>query len=87
MFTVEYANGDIHRRHDGPRRDGLYCEVIEHPVSGPPRVVCLASHDDAVCIAELLNMSERLVPRHDDVDEVRDPGGDTGSSYEAGPRS
>ena len=66
MFTVEYANGDRRRRHDVNRRDGLNCEVIERATSGVPRVVCLASHDYAVRIAELLNMSERLVPRHDD---------------------
>jgi NTP pyrophosphatase (non-canonical NTP hydrolase) len=66
MYTVEYANGDDLRRNSDRKNLELNCEVVERSASGVPRIVCLASHDDAVRIAAFYNASERRVPRHDD---------------------
>ena len=59
MYTVERANGDDQRRN----HNAFDCEVIERGVSGVPKIVCLASMDDAVKIATLLNLADRRVPR------------------------
>ena len=70
MYTVERANGDTDR--SIRERGALDCEVIERGVSGVPRVVCLASMEDAVKIAALLNMDQRRVPRTVTQDEMDD---------------